>query len=169
MMFAATSAGIGFGNAGVHLCHGMSYPISGNNKTYKHPGYDVDHPIVPRTSPTAQQLIVDGVSVAVTAPSVFAFTGAANPARHLQAAKVFGVDISTAKEADAGAILSDAIREFLLKLGGQPRGIREIGYERSDIPALVEGTLPQRRVLDLAPRHIARDDLQELFENALTY
>jgi len=107
--------------------------------------------------------------VAVTAPSVFAFTGAANPARHLQAAAVFGVDVSTAKEADAGAILSDALREFLLKLGDQPRGIKEIGYERSDIPELVEGTLPQKRVLDLAPSPVVRDDLQELFENAMTY
>lgn len=112
---------------------------------------------------------IDGVSVAVTAPSVFAFTGAANPERHLKAAEVFGVDISTKKEADAGAILSDAIREFLIKLGDQPRGIKAIGYERSDIPALVEGTLPQRRVLDLAPSSIARDDLEQLFENALTY
>ena len=119
------------------------------------------------TSPT--QLTVDGVSVAVTAPSVFAFTGAANPARHLQAAAVFGVDISNAKDADAGQILSDAVREFLYKIGDQPRGIKEIGYERKDIPALVEGTLPQRRVLDLAPSHIAREDLHELFEHAMTY
>jgi hydroxyacid-oxoacid transhydrogenase len=48
MLFAAAAAGIGFGNAGVHLCHGMSYPISGHNTKYKHPGYEVDHPIVPR-------------------------------------------------------------------------------------------------------------------------
>ena len=48
MLFAAAAAGIGFGNAGVHLCHAMSYPISGKNKSYKHPGYHVDHPIVPR-------------------------------------------------------------------------------------------------------------------------
>ena len=100
---------------------------------------------------------------------MFAFTGAANPQRHLQAAAVFGRDISNAKEADAGAILSDAIREFLIKLGDQPRGIKEIGYERSDLPGLVDGTLPQKRVLDLAPSHIAREDLHELFENAMTY
>jgi hydroxyacid-oxoacid transhydrogenase len=109
------------------------------------------------------------VSVAVTAPSVFQFTAPADPDRHLEAAKVFGKDVSTAKREDAGEILSDAIREFLIGLGDQPRGIKAIGYERSDIPSLVEGTLPQRRVLDLAPDRVAREDLEQLFEKALTY
>jgi hydroxyacid-oxoacid transhydrogenase len=49
MILAATFAGIGFGNAGVHLCHGMSYPISGLNKTYRHPDYKTEFPLVVNT------------------------------------------------------------------------------------------------------------------------
>ncbi|KAL8812043.1 MAG: hypothetical protein Q9223_007391, partial [Gallowayella weberi] len=116
MLLAATLAGVGFGNAGVHLCHGMSYPISGQNKGYKHPGYVTDAPIIPH-----------GVSVAVTAPAVFRFTGPSNPERHLAAAEAFGVDISRAKRESAGQVLGEAIAEFLVRLGDQPRGLRELG------------------------------------------
>ncbi|KAK9367276.1 alcohol dehydrogenase [Lipomyces kononenkoae] len=163
MVLAATLAGVGFGNAGVHLCHGLSYPISGMNKTYKHAGYKVDHPIIPH-----------GVSVAVTAPEVFRFTGPTNPDRHLAAAQVFGVDIANAKAESAGEILGDAIAEFLVKLGDQPRGISHLGFTKADIPALVEGTLPQARVLMLAPNFQKdddqkREDLARILESSLIY
>ncbi|KAK9447422.1 alcohol dehydrogenase [Limtongia smithiae] len=163
MLLAATLAGVGFGNAGVHLCHGLSYPISGMNKTYKHAGYNVDHPIIPH-----------GVSVAVTAPQVFRFTGPTNPERHLAAAAVFGADISNAKAESAGEILGEAIAEFLVGLGDQPRGISDLGFTKEDIPALVEGAMPQNRVLMLAPGFQKEDDekradLAAILEASLTY
>lgn len=163
MLLAATLAGVGFGNAGVHLCHGMSYPISGQNPGYKHPGYAVESPIIPH-----------GVSVAVTAPSVFKFTGASNPERHLAAAEAFGVDISNAKRESAGEVLGEAIADFLVKLGDQPRGLKEMGFEDKDVDELVEGTLPQKRVLMLAPGLAEevdeeREQLRGLFEGAMSY
>lgn len=163
MLLAATLAGVGFGNAGVHLCHGMSYPISGQNPGYKHKGYTIDSPIIPH-----------GVSVAVTAPAVFKFTGASNPERHLAAAEVFGKDITNAKKESAGEILSEALSEFLVELGDQPRGLKALGFGSEHIDDLVEGTLPQRRVLMLAPSlsleaNEEREQLRGLFEDAMEY
>ncbi|ETS77755.1 hypothetical protein PFICI_09817 [Pestalotiopsis fici W106-1] len=163
MLLASTLAGVGFGNAGVHLCHGMSYPISGQNPGYQHAGYEVNTPIIPH-----------GVSVAVSAPAVFRFTGASNPERHLQAAEAFGVDISNVKREDAGAVLADALTQFLADLGDQPKGLKALGFDDSHIDALVEGTIPQARVLMLAPGlqtelEKEREQLRALFEEAMTH
>lgn len=164
MLLAATLAGVGFGNAGVHLCHGMSYPISGQNPGYKHAGYAVEHNIIPH-----------GVSVAVSAPAVFKFTAASNPERHLAAAEAFGVDISQVKKESAGEVLAEAISDFLVKLGDQPRGLKQLGFKNEHLDGLVEGTLPQARVLMLAPNlemqnvDEERHQLRTLFEEAMEY
>lgn len=91
------------------------------------------------------------MSVAVTAPAVFRFTAPSNPGVHLQAAEAFGVDVSQVKAESAGEVLSEAIMRFLEKLGGQPRGLVGLGIGRGDIGRLVDGTVPQRRVVQLAP------------------
>lgn len=128
MLLAASYAGVGFGNAGVHLPH--------------------------------------GISVVLNAPAVFRFTASANPERHLQAADALGADVSRARPDDAGRIRADRITWFIERLK-LPNGLRAIGYSSADVPALVEGTLPQHRVTKLSPRPAGPDELAALFEEAM--
>ncbi len=155
MLLAASYAGIGFGNAGVHLPHGMSYPVSGMVRDYRPPGYPTDHPMVPH-----------GVSVILNAPAVFRFTAPASPRRHLTAAEAIGADVRGVSDGDAGELLAATIVSFMRELG-VPNGLANVGYRRSDIPALVEGALPQHRVTKLAPRSFSRSQLAGMFEDAM--
>ena len=157
MSLAAALAGIGFGNAGVHLPHGMSYPVAGMVKTYVPPGYDVDYPLVPH-----------GIAVIVNAPAVFRFTAAACPDRHLKAAEVLGADVRGTTAADAGRVLADRIIEFMRELE-MPNGLGALGYGTEHIPELVAGTLPQHRVTKLAPKEAGAEALAAIFEDALSY
>jgi hydroxyacid-oxoacid transhydrogenase len=157
MLLAASYAGVGFGNAGVHLPHGMSYPVAGLVRTFRAAGYEsVDHPMVPH-----------GISVILNAPAVFRFTASANPARHLKAAEVLGANISGVKDADAGHVLADTLTRLMQDLH-MPNGLKALGYGPSDIPALVEGTLPQHRVTKLSPRPAGAEELSNLFADAMT-
>ena len=157
MSLAAALAGIGFGNAGVHLPHGMSYPVAGMVENYVPEGYAIDYPLVPH-----------GFAVIVNSPAVFRFTAPTCPQRHLRAAEVLGVDCSGAKDEDAGAILADRIVSLMRQLGA-PNGLSALGYGSQHIPALVEGTLPQHRVTKLSPRAADAEGLAAIFEDALSY
>jgi hydroxyacid-oxoacid transhydrogenase len=156
VMLAATYAGIGFGNSGVHLAHGMSYPVSGMVRNYMPEGYPAEHPLIPH-----------GMAVVLNAPAVFRFTAPANPKLHLYAAKLMGKDISAASADDAGEILASAVVEMMRKVG-MPNGLRAVGYGPDDIGKLVEGTLPQHRVTTLSPRPASAEDLKGLFLDSMT-
>ncbi|NQT38007.1 MAG: iron-containing alcohol dehydrogenase [Planctomycetes bacterium] len=155
MLLAASYAGIGFGNAGVHLPHGMSYPVSGMVRDYRPPGYTVDGPLIPH-----------GMSVVLNAPAVFRFTAEACPQRHLEGAALLGADTTGAAAADAGKILSEAIVALMRRLN-IPNGLSAVGYTTDDIPALVQGTLPQHRVTKLSPRPAGEAELTQLFEDSM--
>lgn len=156
MLLAATYAGIGFGNAGVHLPHGMSYPVSGMVRNYVPEGYPPDRPLIPH-----------GMSVVLNAPAVFRFTAPSNPDLHLYAARLMGAETADASREDAGQLLSGAIVDLMQKTG-IPNGLNAVGYTSEDINKLVEGTLPQHRVTQLSPRPAKAEDLKQLFLESLT-
>jgi len=155
MLLASAFAGIGFGNAGVHLPHGMSYPVAGKVRGWMPPGYVVDHPIIPH-----------GISVILHTPAVVRFTASACPERHLEAAAALGADVSHALPEDAGEILADRVIDLMRELG-MPNGLSAVGYTEDDIPSLVEGTLPQHRVTKLSPRPAGPAELTDLFRDSM--
>ena len=157
ILLAAAYAGIGFGNAGVHLPHGMSYPVSGMVREYVPPGYPDDHPIVPH-----------GMSVILNAPAVFRWTAPASPERHLKAAQLLGAETADAAAEDAGEILASQIERIMRRVG-MPNGLSGVGLGADDVDALVAGTLPQHRVTKLSPRPATAEDLRQLFLAAMRY
>lgn len=163
MLLASTAAGIGFGNAGVHLCHGMSYPIA--SQVQKYQGYDTaDHALIPH-----------GLSVIVNAPAVFEWTAEADPERHLKMASILqkhrrGEDSPSPPPAQsAGSWLADEIIMLCQDSLGVPLGLRQFGYTEEHVESLVEGTLPQHRVTKISPRPVDRDSLRHLFTRALDF
>ena len=157
LMWASTLAGIAFGNSGVHVPHGMAYAVAGLVKDYRPEGYPDDEPIIPH-----------GMSVIVNAPSVFRKTARACPERHLEGARFLGADVNGAGGDDAGEVLGARIVE-LMKATGIPNGVGGVGYGAGDIGALIEGTLPQQRLLKNAPMEIGAEQLHAMFEGALSY
>ena len=155
MMLAAVYGGMGFGNAGVHLCHGMSYPVSGMVRDYKPAGYRSDHPIIPH-----------GMSVALNAPAVFRFTASANPDLHLLGAQLMGAETRGAAPEDAGDILAGAIVKLMQQVG-MPNGLAAVGFTPDDIEELVEKTLPQHRVTKLSPHPAGGADLNRMFAESM--
>ena len=155
LMFAATLAGIGFGNAGVHVPHAMAYAIAGHVREFRPPDY-----------PAAEPLLPHGMAVMLGAPAAFAHTAVADPARHRHAAALLGADVATCADAEIGPALATHLAE-LMRATGMPADLCAVGYERADIEALVAGTLAQQRLLANAPCPMDADALRALFGAAL--
>lgn len=158
MMYAATLAGIAFGNAGVHIPHGMAYAVAGQVREYRMAGYPPEVPLVPH-----------GVSVVVTAPAVVRFTAAAAPGRHLDCAAALGADVRAVAPtaAEAGEVLATILLR-LMQDCDLPNGLQALGYSVTDIAALCAGSTIQRRLLDNAPCRVDPEHLQQLFAAAMS-
>lgn len=154
MALAATFAGMGFGNAGVHLPHANAYPIAGMVREFRPDGYGADHAMVPH-----------GMAVALTAPAAFALLYPANPARHHEMAALLEPDTST-RELGRDA-LPDALRRLMRDIGF-PNGLAAVGYSQDDLAALVEGTMKQQRLLATAPVEITESDVEQVLRDSMT-
>jgi hydroxyacid-oxoacid transhydrogenase len=157
LMFAGMLAGIGFGNAGNHLPHGMSYAVAGLVKNYRPDGWPQDHAMVPH-----------GIAVILNSPAVFRLTGPACPDRHMLAVEAIGADIKKTYENDAGAMLAKRIIE-MMRATGIPNGLKGVGYTEDDLEDLTDKAFPQKRLIDNAPMPIDREQLRDLFKSAMTY
>jgi len=153
MALAATVAGMGFGNAGVHIPHANGYPIAGRVKDFRPKDYAVDEPMVPH-----------GMSVSLTAPEAFRFTFDASPERHLRAAQLLEPDADRPRD---DVDLLPGVLTRLMNDIGIPNGIGAVGYDESEVDDLVEGSLKQQRLLTTSPRPVDADALAGIFRRSV--
>ncbi|MFC6288103.1 hydroxyacid-oxoacid transhydrogenase [Nocardioides sp. GCM10027113] len=151
MALAATMAGLGFGNAGVHVPHANAYPVAGRVRDYRPEGYPADEPIVPH-----------GMAVALTAPEAFRFTFEASPDRHLRAARL----LDPTATGDGPDVLAGVLTSLMRDVG-LPPGLAAVGYGKDDVDDLVGGALQQQRLLATAPRDVTADDLAGIIGRSL--
>lgn len=116
MAYAQFMAGMAFNNASLGYVHAMAHQLGGF--------YDLPH----------------GVCNAVLLPHVQRYNAQVCPERLRDVAKAMGVDVSamTAEQGAAAAI--EAIQQ-LSKDVGIPAGLRELGAQEQDIPALADNAL----------------------------
>lgn len=157
MALASLMAGIGFGNAGVHIPHAMSYPIAGMVRDYFPSDYTVDEPLIPH-----------GLAVIMGAPAAFRFTAPACTERQAEVAEMLGWNIQGIPRRTAAEALAEALLQLMRDLN-LPSGLEELGFSTADIPKLVEGTLKQQRILATSPRPVDERSLIEIFRQAMRY
>jgi alcohol dehydrogenase class IV len=157
LSWAATLAGMAFGNSGTHLPHALSYAVSQMARDFRPQDYPGSGPFVPH-----------GLSVIVNSPSVFRYTAQAAPERHLEAAQYLGEDICDAAPEDAGEVVASRIVS-LMRVTGVPNGLSGVGLTEEDAGALADSAIRQRRAIGNAPRDTGLDEIRGIFEQAVSY
>ncbi len=157
LSWAATLAGMAFGNSGTHLPHALSYAVSQMSRDFRPPDYPGSGPFVPH-----------GLSVIVTSPSVFRYTARETPERHLEAARYLGADIRGVAPDEAGEVVAARVISLMHEVGA-PNGLGAVGLTAQDASALAGSAIRQRRAIANAPRDTGVDEIRGIFERAVSY
>jgi len=157
LALAATYAGIGFGNAGVHVPHALAYPIAGQVRSFVPPDY-----------PEGQPLIPHGLSVISTAPATFRWTFPTSPERHVRAAQLLGGDTSGLTDAQARDVLPQTLLS-LMRDTDIPNGLGALGFGDADVAGLVDGALKQQRLLVCCPRDVGAEELEPIVRASMQH
>ena len=141
MAMAATFAGLGFGNAGVHIPHANAYPIAGRVRDYRPRG-------IPRRRadrPARHGGLADragGVPVHLR--------------RRTRTGTCARPGSSTRTRRATGPTCCPRCITALMRDIGIPNGLAEVGYGEADVDDLVAGAIQQQRLLATAPRRPRR-------------
>lgn len=158
MAMAATFAGLGFGNAGVHIPHANAYPIAGRVRDFRPDGYGPDG------GPADHAMVPHGMAVSLSAPAAFRFTFDASPDRHVRAAELLA---PTAQRPDDAAEFLPTVLAQVMRDVGIPSGLAEVGFDDADIADLADGAMKQQRLLATAPREVTEDDVATILRQSI--
>lgn len=132
--------------AGASLCHAMAYPVGNRYHTYH------------------------GETIAVLTPaSTLGYNAASDPERFARLAELFGVDTTGMSTREAADSINEAYIDLQQDLNVLPSGLAELaGVGEDDLDWLAERTVEtQKRLLRCNPRPVTKDDVRDIFADAL--
>ena len=144
MALAATFAGLGFGNAGVHMPHANAYPIAGQVRDFRPDGL--------RRRPG------DGAA----RHGGLAHRSGGVPLDVRGVARTARSRCRAARPRPRPTTSPDHLPDVLDRPDARrrhPAGLAAVGYAAGDVDDLVEGTMKQQRLLATAPREVTEDDV----------
>ncbi len=139
MALGSVMAGLSLNNAGVGVVHALAYPIGAE--------YHLPH----------------GIANVVTLVPSLEYISIANIPKFVSLAKAMGEPVEGISPREAAARGIRAMKDLAEKVG-LPVSLREVGADRSKIPAWAAAAFKEKRLLGNTPRQLTEEDLRKIFE-----
>lgn len=129
-------------SSGVHLVHGMAYPVQD----------------------FAEPLITHAVSVAIMLPYVMEYNMPVNLHKFANIAELMGEQVEGLSLLNKAQRAIEAVKKLSVDMG-IPQRMRDVGIKKEDIPSCVDNVFGfHSALIDANPRDCSRDDMAKIFE-----